>query len=630
VSESDGVSTLRDEVQQALTPDYALERELGRGGMGAVFLARDLALDRPVAVKVLPPEFAARHELRERFLRETRTAASFSHPNVVPVHAVEERGNVLCFVMGFVDGETLTQHVRRAGPLGAAEATRLIQEVAWALSYAHGRGVVHRDVKPDNILIERATGRALVTDFGIARSAALSGLTMVGEVVGTPQFMSPEQAAGETVDGRSDLYSLGAVAFFAVTGRLLFDAPNAQAILAMHITRPAPSAASLRPDLPAPLAAAIDRLLAKHPGERFQTGEELVEALDSLRAARPEVAPPIRLFHVRANTALRNMGVILSFMPFLALRMKGEGNQLLLLMIVVIAALMVIFQILGWMRDLAREGFRYEDLRGGLLTIAAEQEEASKKFHGPREGTRLRDLLLFMTGSGLAGGLIGLGASMGRRTNLGWWGRPLMIALFIVGAGLALLAVMFMLARTRNSTQVDRRLARLWTGGLGRRAYALAARNVTSERGAPGAVPTPGDRGPLTILHELPKPLRRRLSGVEPGIRRLQSARDELEQRDTQLAAALGEASRPGSSSAAEDERRRLVEELTAARREVGERRDAIDAALERVRLELLRVKTGLSGAERVKAELERAQRIDQPGERTPSQTLLPAPSTPT
>jgi serine/threonine-protein kinase len=153
--------------------------------MGAVYLARDLQLQRLVAIKVLPPELAVRPELRERFLRETRVAAGFSHPNIVAVHAVEEHPHLLAFVMGFVEGETLGQRVRRAGPLGGAEAVRMLQEIAWALSYAHGRGVVHRDIKPDNILIERATGRALVTDFGIARSttSGATSLTQVGEVV---------------------------------------------------------------------------------------------------------------------------------------------------------------------------------------------------------------------------------------------------------------------------------------------------------------------------------------------------------------------------------------------------------------------------------------------------------------
>ena len=180
-----------DALRRSLGDRYALERELGRGGMGAIYLARDLRLDRPVALKVLPAEYAAQPALRERFLRETRIAAGFSHPNIVPVYAVEESDTLLAYAMGFVEGETLTERVTRAGPLPVRDLVRLLQDVGYALAYAHGRGVVHRDIKPDNVMIDRATGRALVMDFGISRSmtAAPTGhaLTRVGEVVGTPE-----------------------------------------------------------------------------------------------------------------------------------------------------------------------------------------------------------------------------------------------------------------------------------------------------------------------------------------------------------------------------------------------------------------------------------------------------------
>ncbi|HSB54925.1 MAG TPA: serine/threonine-protein kinase, partial [Gemmatimonadales bacterium] len=271
-----GNDPIMRELEAAIAGRYSLERELGRGGMGAVYLARDLRLDRPVAIKVLPPELAVRPELRERFLRETRTAASFSHPNIVSVYSVEETPGLLFFVMSYIEGETLSQRVKRQGPLPVPEALRLLQEVAWALSYAHGRGVVHRDIKPDNVLLEKSTGRALVMDFGIARSVAATGLTQVGEAVGTPHFMSPEQAAGDAVDGRSDLYSLGVVAYFAVSGRLPFDGESAQAVMVAHISQPATPVSRFRPDLPGPLAAAIDRCLAKAPEQRFATGESLV------------------------------------------------------------------------------------------------------------------------------------------------------------------------------------------------------------------------------------------------------------------------------------------------------------------------------------------------------------------
>src|SRR5205085_2728979 len=249
-------------LQEAVRGRYSIERELGRGGMGVVVLARDLALDRPVAIKVLPITLARQPALRERFLREARTAAGLSHPNVVPIHTVEEHDDVVFFVMGFVDGETLARRVARLGPMTPADATRLVQDVAWALAYAHGRGIVHRDIKPDNILLDRATGRALVTDFGIARVAdATRALTVDGQVMGTAQFMSPEQAAGEPVDGRSDLYALGVVGFFALTGTLPFEAESVTALLAMQVTRPAPPIASRRAGIPARLSAAIDRCL---------------------------------------------------------------------------------------------------------------------------------------------------------------------------------------------------------------------------------------------------------------------------------------------------------------------------------------------------------------------------------
>src|SRR5207249_1752162 len=154
---------------------YSIDRELGRGGMGVVYLARDVHLDRPVAIKLLPPDRAQQPSLRERFLREARMAAKLSHPNIIPIHAVEETAGFVYYVMAFVDGESLAQRVRARGPLSGAEGARVLREVAWALAYAHGQGLVHRDVKPDNVLLEASSGRVLVADFGIAAAAGESG-----------------------------------------------------------------------------------------------------------------------------------------------------------------------------------------------------------------------------------------------------------------------------------------------------------------------------------------------------------------------------------------------------------------------------------------------------------------------
>jgi eukaryotic-like serine/threonine-protein kinase len=279
---------------RSLAGQFEVIRELGRGGMGVVVLARDLRLDRLVAIKVLPAAVAD-DEWRERFLREARTAAQLSHPNIVPIYRADESDGLAFFVMGFVDGESLAERVQARGRLPAADVVPWLREVAWALAYAHARGVVHRDVKPENIMVERSSGRAFVTDFGIARDAKADGLTATGSVLGTVHYMSPEQASGEPLDGRSDLYALGLVGFYLLAGRQPFEGLAAHAVLVAHATRPAPPLSSVAPEVPRAVAAVIDRCLAKRPDERYATGEELAAALakaleDASRDARV-VAP---------------------------------------------------------------------------------------------------------------------------------------------------------------------------------------------------------------------------------------------------------------------------------------------------------------------------------------------------
>lgn len=277
------------ELAAALARRYTIERELGRGGMGIVYLARDVTLDRLVALKILPAALAENPDTRERFLREARTAAHLSHPNIVPIYHAEEIDGHAFFAMAFVEGESLAQRLSARGPLPPAEAVRYLKEVAWALAYAHARGVVHRDVKPENILIERGSGRALVTDFGIARDNRQQGLTLTGNVLGTVHYMSPEQAAGDFLDGRSDLYALGVVGYYILSGVFPFDAESASAILVAHVTKDAPPLCSVAPSVPQRLGAAIDRSLAKDPNDRYPAGEDFAEELDdALAAAKSE------------------------------------------------------------------------------------------------------------------------------------------------------------------------------------------------------------------------------------------------------------------------------------------------------------------------------------------------------
>src|SRR5258705_90100 len=301
--------------QAAVAGRYSLERELGRGGMGVVYLAREVRLDRLVAIKLLPPSKTADPRLRERFLREARTAAKLSHPNVIPIHAVEEIGAFVFFAMAYVEGETLTERVRRRGPLAPSDAARVLRDVAWALAYAHGQGVIHRDVKPDNILLE-TNGRVLVADFGIASVVAgAAGLTSE-EVIGTPAFMSPEQALGEVVDARSDLYSLGLLGCFGLSGTLPFEGEKATEVLAKQVREPAPPLASVAPGVPRRIAQAIDRCLAKDREDRPEGTSVLADQLTRALEQRRELPLALRVF-VKRGARFDDAGALLY--PFVLL-----------------------------------------------------------------------------------------------------------------------------------------------------------------------------------------------------------------------------------------------------------------------------------------------------------------------
>jgi len=372
------------DLQELLAGRYSIERELGRGGMGIVLLARDVALDRPVAIKLLPPHLATQPHERDRFLQEARTAAGLSHPNIVPIHLVEARGDLVFFVMGFVDGETLRDRVERAGPLPPRLAMKLLQEVAWALGAAHQRGVIHRDVKPDNIMIERATERALVTDFGIALGRR--GTESVGDpIVGTARYMSPEQACGEPVDARSDLYSLGATFFYALTGRAPFEAANVPAILTKHVYEPAPLVQVVRPEVPAKLGAVVDRLLRKAPPERFQTADDLARVAGELRGRDFRAPPLVRAF-------MRNAQV--STMVLLSLAVAGQGAGII--------GAILLFQLVVVARRLLKDGFAFGDIRAALLAerqVQQEEAEVTKQ----RSWFRKLDALWYRIWAGRAG-----------------------------------------------------------------------------------------------------------------------------------------------------------------------------------------------------------------------------------
>ena len=282
---NDPTPNLATQLTKSLGTAFTLEGEIGRGGMGVVYRARDERLKRRVAIKVLPPELAFQKDIRARFTREAETAARLSHPHIVPIYTVGEDNSLVYFVMGYVDGESLGGRLKRRGTLPVEEVRRIMKEVADALSAAHALGVIHRDIKPDNILLEGTRGRVMVTDFGIAKAMSSSSggtLTSAGVAIGTPQYMSPEQAAGEKeIDGRSDLYSLGIVTYQMLTGKVPFNAPTVAGVLMKQITEMPTPVSDARTDCPEDLALTVARCLEKDPENRWPSADALRRALES-------------------------------------------------------------------------------------------------------------------------------------------------------------------------------------------------------------------------------------------------------------------------------------------------------------------------------------------------------------
>ncbi len=478
-----------DSLRASLADRYSIERELGRGGMGAVYLARDLTLDRLVALKILPPEFASEGSLRERFLRETRVAASFSHPNIVPVYSVEDRDGLLAFAMGYVEGESVAERVARTGPLDTRAMVRMLQDIGYALAYAHGRGVVHRDIKPENIMIERATGRALLMDFGISRPIAPSttgeGLTRMGEVVGTPEYMSPEQATGDQVDGRSDLYSLGLVALFALTGTKAISGTSVSQIITRQLTQVPTSAQVLRPDIPAALGTAIDRCVAKEPDARFPTAEGLVEAIDAAQLAVPEIPLAIRLLAQEAETLTLIFFFLLLFAWMMTRVARQAGDLQVSLPVFVMVAIVItrVIEMFYSVRRLASFGYAADDVVRGFRAVAEEHGQHRRHLQSDnstrtrRRSTVRRAIIQIVVGGALCGAAFASRESSGGGS---YHVAPFPAAIFITGVCLMGVSL-FLLIRSPFRMSLNERLFRaLWLGPLGVAFLRLAMRPARS------------------------------------------------------------------------------------------------------------------------------------------------------
>ncbi|HJR62604.1 MAG TPA: serine/threonine-protein kinase, partial [Gemmatimonadaceae bacterium] len=283
-----------DQLQGSLAPSYTLERELAGGGMSRVFVATEKALARKVVIKVLPPELGAGVNV-DRFRREIQLAAQLHHPHIVPLLSAGEHGHLLYYTMPFIEGSSLRSTLRREGKLSVRDVVRVLHDVVDALAYAHARGIIHRDIKPDNILVLGA--HALVTDFGVAKalSAALPqvGTTTAGMAIGTPAYMAPEQLAGDpAADHRLDIYAVGLLAYELLTGESPFTGTSPQAIMAAQLTRLPEPLHQLRPDVPPELSAIIMRCLAKSPDERPQSADGLLNELDAVTTPHGALLTP--------------------------------------------------------------------------------------------------------------------------------------------------------------------------------------------------------------------------------------------------------------------------------------------------------------------------------------------------
>jgi serine/threonine-protein kinase len=629
-------------LERAVAGRYALERELGRGGMGVVLLARDLSLDRLVALKLLPPLLAAQPLLRERFLREARTAAGLSHPHIVPIHAVEEHEGIAFIAMAFVDGETLADRVRRTGPLPPHEVARILREVAWALAYAHGRGIVHRDIKPDNILIERGSGRALVTDFGIARARSGPGvtdrLTLEGQLLGTAAFMSPEQGAGEHVDGRSDLYSLGGVGFYALTGRAPFEATTLEALLVARFTRAAPAVASIRPDVPTALAATIDRCLAREPHDRFASGEAVADALSEGTgvAGTQEVAPPVRSFLRNAEQTLWLASLVIVFTLIYGL--PTTRRVIPLLIGIAFGVSVVSIDLFRRARELFGEGFDAGDVRRGFaIEKQAHAEEMRRLFDARRTAARRRS-------GRRAWAVFGVGVVVRIITQIVWLhrGRPdelrwLIYVMIVSDLSNTISFVIGLNASPRAERRMFRLAAWMWQTRFARGFFWLAGigRVRPEKHGRAPNADTPSYR----LIDLAPAAVKETYPDLLDLLKRLDATQAGLRQREAEVARALTESGggridaprvdgddardttadgfTPPSEHALEDRRVVLLAEMRDALQSTRARRTTIAAALENVRIQLLRVGAGVGSADDMREELAALRRLAEDADGT-------------
>jgi tRNA A-37 threonylcarbamoyl transferase component Bud32 len=612
-------------LQSVLAGEYSLDRELGRGGMGVVYLAREVRLARPVAIKVLPRDLAASPERREAFLRESRTVGGLNHPNIVPVYAAGERDGFVYIVMAYVEGTTLGERIRSRGPLLPGQAARVLREVAWALAYAHSARIVHRDVSAENILLERGSERAIVTDFGIASAMQTAALDDDGRIMGNAHYLSPEHAAGEPLDARSDLYSLGVVGYYALTGRLPFDGETSAEVVAQHLNAVAPSITSVAASVPPRLAAAVERCLHKDPARRYNSAESFAEAIDLAFEHAKEIPAPLRSWinqgerELPARLAMLGMGtmtgITLAFATYIPITF--------LLPFTLLGGMSFIPALMRLRRILA-EGYHVDDLSAALREhqlVRAEEIEYERRLGSPRVRSWLRILLGISTGTAGLGvysawqflragfyGPVGANAYM----DVQYWTMGLV---FLGGAGLAISGVPLAgeYVRHRLSSRIASASITFWKGKWGARLARLAGIGLKkAERpllGMPVLTEIALGRATDHLYLALPKAARRELASLPETVRRLEGDASRLRESISALDDQLVAFDRGGDALDG-DVRNDLAAQVREARTRSAERLSATVAALESIRLDLLRLQLGRAQIASVTATLEAAREI--------------------
>ena len=615
-------------LQSALAGEYSLDREIGRGGMGIVYLAREVSLARPVAIKVLPRHLAERADLREAFLSESQTVARLNHPNIVPVHAAGERDGFVYIVMAYVDGTTLGDRIRTRGPLLPGQAARVLREVAWALAYAHGAKIVHRDVSAENILLERGSERAFVTDFGLASAIDEAALDATGHVMGNAHYVSPEHAAGEPVDARSDLYSLGIAGYYALTGQLPFDGETSAEVVALHLNTIPKSITSVAPSVPPRLAAAVERCLHKEPIRRYRSAESFAEAIDLAFEHAKEIPAPLRSWinqgerELPARIAMLGIGTMTGVTFAFA-----WGHPLFFLAPFLTLGGLSFIPALTRLRRVLAEGFHVDDLHAALREhqlARSEEIEYERRLGSPRVRRALRMLLgISAGGAALTGWMLFEYARMVYRFSPALmgpiadvqWHIGMTMFLSILGLTISGVPLAGEWIRHHLSARITAGSISFWRGKWGARIARLAGLGLErADRpmiGMPVLTEVALGRATDHLFHALPKAARRELAAIPDTVRRLEGdasrLRESIAALDDQPAAF-----ERGGDALADATRARMAAELRASRALSAQKLSATVVAIENIRLDLLRLQMGSAGIESVTASLEAAQRVGE------------------